>query len=255
MLGSLRKALSQVRTPFVVSGKMIDSSGSNYTLEPVQENMMRLMKFAGEPGSQSLTALEVSCFLYDFANQDSTAIQQKLNSAEQKKKQVEQGNPAMGFVSFFIDSEYRNYTKIVNAVKQREEHIRLCFSNLVKLLKYTPPEEVPVATVSNTLYSAAKLDLDITPHMELILDVLKKKAHYLHAQGIAEALWGISKLGVKDASIEKTLVDQLKSRELDFVQVESWWLNHLEYKYSEEQNELSNLLKELNHPDLKGLSN
>ena len=90
-----------------------------------------------------------------------------------------------------------------------------------------------MATASNLLYAAPKIGLDLKPHLDsLVLPVLRKKVKYLHIEGIAEALWGLTVLGVSDNALILQLLEASKGRKFvsETTQGSPSWLDHHQYQ-------------------------
>ena len=202
----------QLRAPFAKGSDLLDNTGARFSLAPLQANMDRIIGINRPDNNSKLTPLEVSFFLYEFANQRALIQKQQALLAE-KRSEAEELPVWSRTLRYFTDSEFRNLAMNRSYLQSYNRYVENSFQTLVKLLQYSKLEEVPVAVVSNTLYASVKLDLDIKPYLEtLLLPVLKSKAEYLDADELAKTVWALSKLHVNDTELVSKLLELLKGR-------------------------------------------
>jgi hypothetical protein len=202
----------QLRAPFAKGSDLLDNTGARFTLAPLQANMDRLIGINRPDNSSKLTPLEVSFFLYEFANQRALIQKQQALLAE-KRSEAEELPVWSRTLRYFTDSELRRLAMNRSYLQSYNGYVENSFKTLVKLLQYSKLEEVPVAVVSNTLYASVKLELDIKPHLEtLLLPVLRSKAEYLDADELAKTVWALSNLHVQDTELVSKLLQLLKGR-------------------------------------------
>lgn len=80
-------------------------------------------------------------------------------------------------------------------------------------IKPSDVNNLPVSFASNVLYACEKngvrkLDL----YTKVLFPLLKKKASYLHAEGLASAIWALGQLEHQDSELIKTLLDTYHSK-------------------------------------------
>ena len=231
MFRGLTRILTSAKNSAITQGPVIASEGASYSLYPMQENMTRLLNFAGAGQGRRLTPVETSAFLYDFALQDVESLQ-KRNAELKAEVHAWASKPAIARVAkALLDSDFRNAGTLGIALQTRQQWIHNTFNKCIQLLKIVPVSDVPVATVSNILFAAPKLGLDLTPHLDVLLPVLRAKANYLHAEGVAEALWGLTTVGVNDSALFLQLLKEVKGRQFVCEQTQgvTKWLDHHTY--------------------------
>lgn len=256
----LRFMWHSVRSPYVNESRLLLSKAPAYSLAPLEENMSRIYNISSEPGSQTLSAIEVSYFLKDLSEQGLDVLERRVPEVLAKAKAIDAGNPLQRLVKYAIDGEYRNAQYLEPFIRVHKGRIAKTYDTLIRLLKYTKLDSIPVGTVSNSLYAAAKLNLDFSSVYESILKpVLIEKHEYLSTQGIAETIWGLNKLGIKEDEIVKKLLGIISSRDVKFIQVKLGFLNQSAYQLDTEAKSLNEveLLREVHisstNPEIKKL--
>ena len=89
-----------------------------------------------------------------------------------------------------------------SALKELNKDVETNLNHLSKLLFVLTPElnDLPVAFASNALYVLERNGLtDRENYERLLLPVLKKKIEYLHAEGVAQAVWALSNAEIWDS--------------------------------------------------------
>ena len=231
MLQGLTRIWTSVRAPLLQEGPIVASQGAGFSLYPMQENMTRFHGFSGQGDGRSLTPAEVSYFLYDFALQDVQALHKR--QAELKAEVAAyQGKPTfVRLAKLLVDGDYRHAGSLHQALATRDQWIRTCFQNCLQMVKFQPVQAIPVVTASNLLFAASKLGLDLQPHLDPVLAVLRTKVRFLHAEGIAEALWGLASMKVKEWGVLLQLIEAVKGRKFvsELNQGVPTWLDHAAY--------------------------
>jgi len=231
MFQGLTRIWTSLRAPVLQEGPVVASQGAGFSLYPMQENMTRFHGFSGTGDGRSLTPAEVSYFLYDFALQDIESLRKRQVELKAEVA-VYQAKPSfIRLAKMLMDGDYRHAGSLSQALHLRDQWIKTCFQHCLQMVKFQPVQEIPVVTVSNLLFAANKLGLDLRPHLDSLLPVLKAKVHYMHAEGLAEALWGLVALGVKDWALHLQLIETVKGRKFicEVSQGVPTWLDHASY--------------------------
>ena len=220
-----------MRAPLLQQGPIIASQGAGYSLYPMQDNMTRFHGFSGQEQGRSLTPAEVSYFLYDFALQDIEALRKRQQELKAEVATYQSKPSFVRMVKLLVDGDYRHANSLEQALLMRQKWINTSFQHCLQMVKFQPVKDIPVVTVSNLLYAANKLGLDLQPHLDSILPVLRAKVRFLHAEGLAESLWGLATLGVKDWALHLELIQALKGKQFisEVSQGVPTWLDHFSY--------------------------
>lgn len=84
---------------------------------------------------------------------------------------------------------------------------------MLEIMKTSKDKNYPVAFAANILYSLEKNGLrNEEVYKKILYPLLKQKAEYLHAEGIAGALWAIGQIGTTDSDLVSKLLDQYKNK-------------------------------------------
>jgi hypothetical protein len=231
MFQGLTRIWTSLRTPLLQEGPIVASQGAGFSLYPMQENMTRFHGFSGQGDGRSLTPAEISYFLYDFALQDIESLRKRQTELKAEVA-VYQAKPSfVRLAKLLVDGDYRHAGSLGQALNTRDQWINTCFKNCLQMVKFQPVKDIPVVTVSNLLFAANKLDLDLQPHLDSLLPILKAKIRFMHAEGLAEALWGLTTLGVKDWGLQLQLIEAVKGRKFvcEMSQGVPTWLDHASY--------------------------
>ena len=124
--------------------------------------------------------------------------------------------------------------------------------SLEKLLYIlTEKDDLPVAFATNTLYVLERNGLgERSIYEKVLLPTLRKKAEYLHAEGVAQAVWALSNAEIYDTEIWGHLKKHLVNKDYQtiFVKNERWsaqyfmTLNGKEHFFESEINNFSDKL-------------
>lgn len=231
MFQGLTRIWTSLRAPVLQEGPIVASQGAGFSLYPMQENMSRFHGFSGKGDGRSLTPAEVSSFLYDFALQDIAPLRQRQAELKAEVASYQAKPSFIRLAKLLVDGDYRHAGSLAQALQLRDQWIKTCFQNCLQMVKFQSVKEIPVVTVSNLLFAANKLGLDLQPHLDSLLPILKAKVHYMHAEGLAEALWGLVTLGVKDWGLHLQLIEAVKGRKFicEVSQGVPTWLDHASY--------------------------
>ncbi len=107
--------------------------------------------------------------------------------------------------------------------KELEDHV----PNLLKMVHNFKGQDVPVAFATNTLYVLAKLEAG---DASALLPVLKAKAEWLHAEGVSQAIWALSKAEIWDEELWSILAKKAVEHDLDitFVKNQRWSVSYFQ---------------------------
>lgn len=84
-------------------------------------------------------------------------------------------------------------------------------------------EDLPVAFAANALYILERNGAGYTEedYSKILLPLLKKKIEYLHAEGVAQAVWALSNAGIWDAEIWEGLKKHIAEKNFDYTVVKN----------------------------------
>lgn len=231
MLKGFSGLLYQLRAEIVRNGPMMDSTSFHYQLYPLTAHTQRMMRFSGNYDTTAITPLEISDLLYQISKEDLAKLKEKSAKVEEEIKTIDRQIIPMRVASLFTNKEYRSGNFSKKQLKEKEGFVALSSEYLKKLLKITNVGQLPVGVASNTIFAAGKLGLDFAVEIgETFVPLIKAKAKHLHAQGIAETLWGLSTFKVQNKEVVEALVNELKARKVvRYRDVVTSPFNHLEY--------------------------
>lgn len=109
-----------------------------------------------------------------------------------------------------VSSSHSKYLKVVESeLFEGFGHLK----TLLEELNETKDLDIPVSFASNTLYSMEKNGLrNEEMYRKIIFPILKAKAQYLHADGLAGAIWALGQYESKDSELISTLLKNYESR-------------------------------------------
>ena len=259
MLKRFNLWLYQLRAEIVRKGPMIDSNSIHFPLYPLSQNAQRMMRFSGNQESASMSPMEVSDFLYQLSHENFSELTEKSLDVERKNKEIDKKYLPLRLISFAMDPEYRQRNLSKKSLEEKERFIKLSSDYLAKLLRISNIQNLPVGVASNTLYAAAKLNLNISQEISnVLIPLINAKVQHLHLKGIVESVWALTSLGYKDKNTLNSLLNELKSRKVTGYRevINAPW-NHLEYVYDPDpiKTDLGELLSKtsdlVSEPDMK----
>lgn len=82
--------------------------------------------------------------------------------------------------------------------------------------------DLPVAFATNTLYVLERNGLgDKQAYERVLLPTLRKKADYLHAEGVAQAAWALANAQIHDQQIWSSLKNLILTKDFDYTIVKN----------------------------------
>jgi len=231
MLQGLTRIWTSLRAPLLQEGPIVASQGASFSLYPMQENMTRFHGFSGQGEGRSLSPAEVSYFLYDFALQDMEVLQKRQVELKAEVAAYQAKPTLVRLAKLLVDGDFRHAGSLNQALLTRNQWVKTCFQHCLQTIKFLPVQDIPVVTASNLLFAATKLGLDLHSHIDTVLAILRTKVRFMHAEGIAEALWGLTRVGVKDWGLYLQLIEAVKGRKFtsEVSQGVPTWLDHAAY--------------------------
>jgi hypothetical protein len=234
MLKNFNFLVYKFRADTVKTGKMIDSRKIHYPLYPLSQNIERILGFSGTPGSVAITPLEISDFLHQLSNENLDLLRKSSIESENTIKTLDKQVLPLRLYNFVINPEYRYRNLSKRRLEEKENFIKLSLTHLKKLLRSTKVANLPVGVASNTIYSAVKLNLDISSELkETLIPLLSTKLQHLHLEGAVETLWGLASINYNDKEILNKLISLIESKKgTEYKEVLNSPYNHLEYIYN-----------------------
>ena len=110
---------------------------------------------------------------------------------------------------YHTGSDGKYLSKIESDLHDGFEQLR----EMLEIMKTSKDKNYPVAFASNILYSLEKNGLrNEEVYQNILFPLLKKKAEFLHAEGIAGALWALGQVGTTDSDLVSKLLDQYQNK-------------------------------------------
>ncbi len=101
-------------------------------------------------------------------------------------------------------SDRKNLTKIEGELEAGFQSLHEIFT----ILKANGEKDFPVSFASNTLYAMEKNGLrDQKIYEDILFPILKKKAKYLHSEGLAGSIWALGQYQCTDANLISRILD------------------------------------------------
>jgi hypothetical protein len=121
-----------------------------------------------------------------------------------------------------------NFTKqlTLTSLKSCRKELDEALNTMDRLLYISKNmHDMPVAFASNALYVLERFGRGNKQYYDtVILPILKNKAEYLHAEGLAHAVWGLANAEIYDKELWATLSRQIKEKDFNYkvIKNERW---------------------------------
>ena len=222
-----------------ISGiQLQDSSALHYPLYPLSQNIERMLRFSGTSNHSSISPYEASDLLYQLSKENLSNMRLKAERIDLQVKHTSSKALPSRLFAFVFDKEYRHQNFTKKELNEKENFVGVSSGFIKKVVNIAELDSLPVGFASNSIYAAAKLNINFGEVMEgKFLPLLEKKAAYLSTVGCAETLWALATLGVTGPVFDKVL-KELKGRKYEKV-MDAWTspYNHLKYIKAQENSQ------------------
>lgn len=129
-------------------------------------------------------------------------------------------------------SDAKNLAKIEGELQDGFQSLHELFS----IIKTTPDFDAPVSFASNALYALEKNGLrDSEIYEDILFPLLKRKAQYLHSDGLAGSIWALGQYQSTDATLIESILQTYEDQKFgtDVVYVDNAPFSNLTFLHGE----------------------
>jgi hypothetical protein len=129
----------------------------------------------------------------------------RTREREMIKNRIEKKSQTIKYDNFYTTgSDDQILTKVELDLHTGFDHLR----EMLIIMKEKRSTKFPVAFAANTLYALEKNGLrNEDMYKNVLIPILKKKASYLHAEGLAGAIWALGQYNSKENELISDLLD------------------------------------------------
>lgn len=134
----------------------------------------------------------------------------RTREREMMRNRVERQADTVKYKNFYTTgSDQKMLKKIEEDLDRGLGHLQ----DLLDVLKHKRDYDIPVAFASNALYALEKNGLrNEEIYKRVLFPILKKKAQYLHADGLAGAIWALGQFNSGDGELVNTLLKHYENK-------------------------------------------